>query len=347
MEKFWEKSIQNPNLENIEKKDKQKEEEPLSQKETELIMDTMKKETELKEITEQWTDKIGFQLKERAKAYNLENSVEEIITNLKESISREGRAITNEEEIKKLKEKSIKTITNLLKGEEKEKLQDLTNQSLSSKRNFIDLLNRKLKGNITPEEKKLLDIFARPENIKKAKFLGDYDPSTQKIRISLLNSRSFKENTATAMHEFTHRALDTLLNKKVRDKKIFFNIMQHIMKEEKGEQKLISSKGEENFFKVMNGINEALAHRIGRYYGEKGEPHYGTYKDKTSPKIFKELYEQINDAAEDKSLQEFDQFAVRLYSSYANKWKENMTMQDLLKVVKETTEEIIKFKKQL
>ncbi len=308
------------------------------------ILETTEKELKLQESLEKWINGVNPELQERAEHFGLGKTfVEEARNDVKNSLREDLARITVPEFLKDLKGKSCKTTENLM--EEKDKPGILSLIDRLSEREILDLLNRKLDGNITPEEKKMLDIFSYAE---KKEELGTHDFRNGRIGVSLLNSGSLQEYTSTLMHEFTHKALSNLAPEAVRKKEISFYGLRGV-KEIMGDDWVKQDnspavKTQSLFFKSLLAIDESFAHRVEKYYGREREPSYNAYRDKTNPQLFKEVYSMIDAVAAGKSLAEFDHFAAHIYSFFAEKWDKKLSQKDLEKISRSTVEEINKFK---
>ena len=151
----------------------------------------------------------------------------------------------------------------------------------------------------------------------------------------------------TLMHEFTHKALSEMVPE-ITKKETSFSIIKRLRQatgEIKGRKDMTDKERTQDlFFQNLIAINESLAYLAGKYYGSEKEPPYNSYLDKTHPGLFKRIYDQINVATDGRSLTDFDHFAARLYSSFANSWKEDMSQEDLKEIVISTMKEINKFK---
>jgi hypothetical protein len=312
--------------------------------ETKEILETTEKEIRLRATLEKWTEETGTNLRQRAEHFGLgESVVNEIQKDIKESFQKDFYAVITQEGIEKLKEASSKTISNLTNKENKSGLQTLLEKL--SKKDIIDLLNRKLEGEVAPEEKEMLDIFSY---VEKGERLGVHDPTSGKIEISLLNSKNLEEYTCTLMHEFTHKALSGLVPETTKEE-IKVGGMKALARslglEKKRGEMTANENAQDLFFQTLIAINESLAHRVEEYYGAKHEPQYAAYRNKTHPGLFEKVYAQIDAAATGRSLAEFDHFAAHIYSVFANKWRGNLSQEDLKKAVISVMEEINKFKK--
>jgi hypothetical protein len=213
-----------------------------------------------------------------------------------------------------------------------------------SKKDVVDHLSRKLTKEISTEEEMILDIFSY---VNEKGSLGTYDQRSGKIDISLFNSKNLKEYMGTLMHEFTHKALSEMVPE-ITKKEISFSIVKELRQatgEIKGRKDMTDKERTQDlFFQNLVAINESLAYLAEKYYGSKKEPPYNFYLNKTHPGLFKRIYDQISVATEGKSLTAFDYFAARLYGSFANSWKEDMSQEDLKEIVISTMKEINKFK---
>lgn len=326
-------------------KDKDNLSKDLTSEETKEIFETTEKEIRLQGTLEKWVGETDAELRQRAEHFGLEESVvKEIRDNLERSFQKDLTIIATPESIKELKEASSETIANLSDKENKSELKSLLDQL--SEKDILDLLNRKLEGEVTPEEKTILDIFSY---VKKGEKLGIHDPLSGKIEVSLLNSKSLKEYTRTLMHEFTHKALSSLTPETTKQQ--IGAGMTRASEEFQGVEKTrkemtTTEKAQDLFFKNLLAINESLAHRVEEYYGAKHEPQYIAYrnKNKIPPGLFERIYSRIDTAAAGKSLKKFDHFAAHIYSFFANKWDENLSQKDLEKAAMSTIEEINKFK---
>lgn len=351
-------------------------------KELEEELEEIEKEIELEENLKNWIKESKSMLQQRAKHFGMPKLVvREIQNNLEESFEADLHTIIDEnkreqlrkdslqylkkaDSLTKLTEKLIEiTKENLKKEKDKSKMEEMKKEleefeeetqkleevkilfNQFSKKYLLDLLNRKLKEEVTPTEKKMLDIFSE---VRKEGIVGSYDSFSEKIEISLLNSKDFKEYTGTLMHEFTHKALASLLPEITHKKK--GNEISRILREkyikDKREIKEITEEGRVGnlFFDFLLAINESFAHQVVKYYEVKSNPQYVAYRDKIHPKLFEEVYSYIEAATEGKSLLEFDHMAVCIYKFFADRWDKNLSMEDLKKAIRDTTIEISKFK---
>jgi len=313
--------------------------------ETKEIFETTEKEIKLRDTIEKWVDKSGSGIQERAEHFGLgKQAVEEVKENLGRSFQKDLLTITTDDGIKELKEASSKTVNNLIEQEDKTGLKNSLDQL--SKKDILDLLNRKLEGGVSLEEKKILDIFSY---VEKGEKLGTHDPRSGEIEVSLLNAKNLKEYTGTLHHEFTHKALSGLMPEAVKEKMISIGVTGALEKSFGEEQikkdKTPTEKTQGLFFNTLSAIDESLAHRVGKYYTEEHEPQYGAYKEKIHPGIFERVYSQIDFVATGKSIADFDKFAAHIYSFFVNKWDKDLSQKDLEKIIVSTVGEINKFKK--
>lgn len=336
------------------------------------LWEEMEKEIELRKALENWIEKSKPILQQRAKHFGMSNSiVEEIQKNLRESFKKDMNIVTDEDEIKNIKEASFERVSDLLKEMEgllkesedgklkpepekleklrgdRQKLEEVKIFLLSqkfSKKYFLDVLNRKLNGEAIPVEKDMLDIFSE---VKKGGKSGSHDPFSGEIEVSFLNSKDFKECTGTLMHEITHKALASLLPEITRQE-ISIGVCRALGKEltkerVKKEEITEEEKVQNLFFQYLLAINESFAHQVVKYYEVKPNPQYVAYRDKTHPKLFKEVYSHIETVTEGKSLLGFDQMTVYIYKFFTDRWDKNLSMEDLKRAARDTVEEINKF----
>lgn len=297
---------------------------------TEEQREVFEKELKLKETWGKWIKEICPVIQQRAKCYGLEESVvAEIEGNLEKSFREELQTVTIPKKMKKLRRESFKAIDNLVGEVNRPELKNLLGQL--SKKDILDLLNRKLEGKITSEEKKILDIFS---DVNSGGAAGRCDPFSGEIEIYLLNSSNLQGCMAMLMHEFTHKGLSNLEPKEVGKRKISM-MLREPPKEKKSKI----------FWGVLLAVDESLANRVQKYYTPtRGEPPYDKYKNKIDPEIFKEFYTCIDAAAAGKSIEQFDNFAAHTYVFFANKWKKDLSPEDIQKAIASTIEEINKFK---
>lgn len=306
----------------------------LSSEEEEELFEATKGEMKLGKTLDGWIESQESILHQRAQHFGLKDSiVKGTQDELKFSFNLELADIATAKGFNQLKEASYQTIANLLENnKELKEGVDL----LSSRKDFLNLLNRKLEGGITSRERDLLDLFSY---VKYKGVAGSHDLLTKEIRISLFNQDNLKELTAILSHEFTHKALFSLLPEALSFKDILCRSNKNLGEKEGEEEKVQS-----NFSSVLGALNESLAYRSERYFGRQTEPDYLDYQKVTYPGIFKKIYEQINTASEEKSLEEFDKFAAHIYTFYTSQWRENLTGEELKEIVKGVVQEIHKFK---
>lgn len=325
-----------------------KKDKDITSEEVNEMFETLEKKYKLEETLKKWIEETGADLRQRAERLGLKESVvEEIQKNLERSFEKDLRTVNTSESLEKLKENSSKTIANLIETEQEDKpiLKNLLDRL--SKKDIFDLLDRKLKGEATPEEEKILDTFSYTDTGKK--ILGTHDIFSGEIEIFLLNPEDLKKYNATLGHEFTHKALSNLMPEKVREKMIslrFIKTFEEEFRKTSGEkiEKTPAEKAQRWFFHILLAINESLAHRAEKYYGAKREPSYLAYRDKIHPGIFKDLYSQVDAAVTGKPLAEFDHFAAHIYSFFVNKWSENLSPEDVNEAAISVIKEIKKFK---
>lgn len=118
--------------------------------------------------------------------------------------------------------------------------------------------------------------------------------------------------------------------------------LKELDEEESLEEK---DKIQETFFEILEGIDESLAYRAEKYYGKEIEPSFINYYRKIYPKFFKEIYTEIDNATEGKSLEEFDCFAKDLWEVLVSGWKEDLSEIELRKIVIVVRSKIMDFGK--
>lgn len=308
------------------------------------VFEITEKEYKLKDKLECWVDEMASELWRRAENFGLgEMDINKISEDLKSSFKNSVDEAKDIDEIKKLQESSNEIIAKISDEKTKTKLQDLSNQL--SEKSFLDLLDRKLQGEITSEEGDLLNVFSEAKEGGK---LGLHNPLDKKIDIRLFNSKDFSKYEGVLAHEFTHKALSDLVpeTKKEEMKISATKAFERGLGTEKSREEMTEKeKTQDLFFQNLLAIEESLAHRAGEYYSEEEvEPDYIAYSDKVHPGVFKNVYFSINTAVQGKSLAEFDQFSSHLYRFFSEKWHKNLSEEELQSAARSTIEEVEAFR---
>jgi len=317
----------------------------------EIMRETAEQEDQLKEEIEKLIEEISPELYERADRFGLEKQiVEEIKESVKRSLLDSIIKANNFEEMLELKTKANDACSKILDDEKKTELLTLVENKFSSEEKIFDLLKRKFDQKITSEEEKFLEILSVAE---KGGEIGSYNQIEGKIETSLFNTLDFKGYKGVIMHEFTHKALASLTPKGIKSRAIVDIFLKTLMEEE-SEEALNDKKSMEEeekekiqkmFFESLTGINESLAHGAEGYYTEEREPYFVGYAKKIYPPLFKKIHDQISNATTDKSLAEFDYFAIDLYKTFINSYKEDLSLEELKKIVNDVKKKIAKFQK--
>lgn len=166
---------------------------------------------------------------------------------------------------------------------------------------FLDLLTKKLNGNLNETEKIIISLMGYERH---GLSYGKYDPVTNNIEIPLLNHHNFKQLKATIMHEVTHMALANLL---ARSKNNF------VSRSFKSKFYPEDQQSTNKLDTIIFTIDEALAYCIQeRYENEIITPPYDDYQF-INPLIFKKFFETIRDYTSSMNIQEFDKFSKEIY----------------------------------
>jgi len=282
-------------------------------------------EFKIKGAISEWKDRATEGLKERSSHFDIsQDDVEQIMNDISMGFTSQINEIkTGSEKIEELKSGARPILEKVKDAGLREKLEASVNAL--SERTMLDLLSRKLEGNISKDEKNLLNILSHVES---ESALGSHDPLLpEKIRMNILNTNSLNDYITTLQHEFTHLALQKVVPEAGA----------------RTTREIIGPGGTENentkalrmYDSLLLAINESIAHRAAWFQGEERRPDIQAYRNKISPKLFREIFQQIDHMATDKTSEEFDRKAVEIYKTFAEKDKEDMTMSDVSSAMEE------------
>lgn len=285
----------------------------------------LQEQIKVKEIREKlgaWESSIRPELEQRSINFGLNpHETSRIVSRMLISFEMELSSVRNPEEIKRLianAKENIKylplTLTQKAILRMQEEIESTTSLSL------MDLISRKLDGNITDVERLKLKLFIAKEGKVE---LGAHNPlDNENLNISLFGPQSMKEYSYTLHHEFTHLAFHALVPQ-AREK--------HMMERMLGQKD--TYRPAVLFYQVVSAIDEACAHRATEILGNTRKPHFEGYSQKIKPKLFEQAYRVIEHVSVGKTLEEFDKVSIQLYRNFVSSWKEGSTEQDVLNAV--------------
>lgn len=300
----------------------------------EALMEKFRIEFKIKEKLNQWLSLEKAQLEERSSHFGIDaEKAGKNIDDIMLSFSLELVRIQDNKEFAKIKKKARELFSKVRDPDAKlifqSKLALLTQNSL------LELISRKLDGNVTDEEKDFLDGLSTADTGKTQ--FGTYDCSLKRIGLPLLNSADTKRYLIALHHEFTHFGLDHAVPDAVA-----IEDFANLTKLESGTEKVHSMKEDRLFAASVKMIDESIAHRAGAFFGG-GEPYCETYEDRiVSSLLFRRVYKTIDSLAEGKTLGQFDEAATHLYKSFVDKWKENLTEADMHNITSSFIEDATK-----
>lgn len=296
----------------------------------EIYLQESQIQSQITDKLESWIASIKPGIEKRANGLGIDkNDIDNFSQELMFSFWQEMHDIRDPEKLAELKIKADLDAQGIQDEILKSQLETSINSTTSL--SLLSLIDKKFSNQeLTKIEQLLLDTFLVAR--QGAPNTGEYHYLGNKIIIPVLGANNLSAYNATLHHEFTHFAFDTLIPEG-------FDVRLHkMLDEENGEVNPEKKKTQALFLSLMTAINEACAHRAAKYF-EGTDPYFEGYRHKVAPRIFKSAYKTVDEIAQGKTLEEFDQAAIQLYKNFVGQWSENLTMPQLHDAVKRTFSE--------
>lgn len=319
-------SVDNPNISkgiNLENKLDSVSVPQLSLEQLESLRTKGNLESEIKNMLSDWVEKVSPEVANRLGHFGIDQTkTSRLMSKIMHSFRQEISEISNPEEVENIKEKTKK----LLRTSDEETITQMqSNIDQLSDVTLLDLIKRKLTGNINVEEKTLLSILGIA---KTGGFgiRGTHDPLLGgEIKMVLLSPESLDNYLSILQHELTHYGL----NKKV-PQALNIRIAGKINRASGNSNPNIN-----NFVGVLSAIDESAAFRAQAYFGTKVNPSYEAYANQISPEMFKLVHEIIVNLGEGKTLDQFDTAIINIYSTFALRYSQDLTQEQYSKATSE------------
>jgi len=275
---------------------------------------------ELEGVFSDWLSSQAEKVKERIKNFGLsEQDGENLIKQIGNYLSEDIRAAMHgfdqfKTELRKIQDKlkdspeieaSVEFVANMTKSQ------------------LLDLLIRKLKGEITEEEKYILMLL---DVIKHRGQGGSYNLAFDDINFSLFNNKDLKVYSKYLSHELTHYGLNHAVEEAVQMRA-------------RGALDLKSNPGQTSvpfaFSGMLTAIDESAAH-----LAEGRTPDYNSYAEKVHPRIFQQFFEAMKEAIKNLDEKQKDQFFIEIYREAVGSWQEDMDWAGFSKIAVEFIQKI-------
>lgn len=283
----------------------------------------------IRNVLKAWEETMQLQLRERTEHFGLGHAEADTVLNrLMSAFQRDLAFVGSSSVVEELRAKALAAVDKIPEA----KGLRSTIEILSPLK-LLSLIERKLGGEVTPEEKTLLEVLFFIEHEGAT---ATHDPLTGRIEIQLLSPLSLQEYGGSLVHEFTHYGLNRVFPE-AGERQI-----SKRLKALRTSKETTSQNASELFLSVERAFGEAAAHRASCFAGVTQEPNYEAYRNLIPPTLFRAIYPHVDKLAAGRSLAEFDAAVIYLYRFLTASWHPQLSETDVQKAVADLVEEIKK-----